>query len=169
MMGHSACRVLIVDDENLFRRVLAGALVAAGYVVRTAVDGLDAIGQRRGGPADLIVSDLRMPRMSGYEFLAVEGTDPNKLFVEACREAKVKNVHWHAFRHTSASRPAIAGIPIRAIADLRGHAQIQTTARYAQLAPDYLAEAVERLAVPEGGQTDTAIDTREFEPSAKVG
>ena len=71
MVGQLACRVLIVDDENLFRRALAGILVAAGYVARTAVDGLDAIGKLREGPPDLIVSDLRMPRMSGYEFLAV--------------------------------------------------------------------------------------------------
>src|SRR5512141_1922384 len=71
MVGHSTFRVLVVDDANLFRRALAGTLIAAGHVVRTAVDGLDAIGKLREGPPDLIVSDLRIPRMSGYEFLAV--------------------------------------------------------------------------------------------------
>jgi len=44
-------------------------LVAAGYVVKTAVDGLDAIGKLRAGLPDLIISDLNMPRMSGIEFL----------------------------------------------------------------------------------------------------
>ena len=67
----SARRILIVDDSNLIRRALSGAMVAAGYVVRTAVDGLDAIEKLRQGPPDLIISDLGMPRMSGYEFLAV--------------------------------------------------------------------------------------------------
>ena len=71
MVGQLAYRILIVDDSNLIRRFISGVLVAAGYVVRTAVDGLDAIGKLREGPPDLIVSDLRMPRMSGYEFLAV--------------------------------------------------------------------------------------------------
>jgi CheY-like chemotaxis protein len=45
--------------------------VAAGYVVRTAVDGLDALAKLRAGLPDLIISDLNMPRMSGFEFLAV--------------------------------------------------------------------------------------------------
>ena len=67
----------------------------------------------------------------------------------------------------------MAEVPIRTIADLMGHTEVQTTARYAHLAPGYLVEAVERLAIPnaapEGGQTDTPIDTREFEDSVKVG
>jgi len=46
-------------------------LVAAGYVVRTAVDGLDAIAKLRGGLPDLIISDINMPRMSGVEFLGI--------------------------------------------------------------------------------------------------
>ena len=71
MVGQLAYRILIVDDSNLIRRFISGVLVAAGYVVRTAVDGVDAIGKLRQGPPDLIISDLGMPRMSGYEFLAV--------------------------------------------------------------------------------------------------
>jgi len=46
-------------------------LVAAGYVVRTAVDGLDALEKLRTGLPDLIISDLNMPRMSGIELLEV--------------------------------------------------------------------------------------------------
>jgi CheY-like chemotaxis protein len=45
--------------------------VAAGYVVRAADDGLDAIGKLRAGLPDLIISDLNMPGMSGVEFLKV--------------------------------------------------------------------------------------------------
>ena len=43
----------------------------AGYVVRVAVDGLDAIGKLRKGLPALIISDLNMPLMSGVEFLNV--------------------------------------------------------------------------------------------------
>jgi two-component system chemotaxis sensor kinase CheA len=46
-------------------------LVAAGYVVRVVVDGLNAIGKLRAGPLELIISDLNMPRMSGIELLEV--------------------------------------------------------------------------------------------------
>jgi CheY-like chemotaxis protein len=61
----------LVDDEPLVRKVISRHLVAAGYVVRVADDGLDAIGKLRAGLPDLIVSDLIMPRMSGVELLGV--------------------------------------------------------------------------------------------------
>lgn len=62
---------MLVDDEPLIRKLMSGYLVAAGYVVRTAVDGLDALGKLRAGLPDLIISDLNMPRMSGRELLEV--------------------------------------------------------------------------------------------------
>ena len=71
MAGQLSGRVLLVDDEPLVRKLISRYLVAAGYVVRVAVDGLDAIGKLRAGPLDLIISDLNMPRMSGPELLEV--------------------------------------------------------------------------------------------------
>ncbi len=73
MIGQLSDRVLLVDDDPLIRKLLSGYLVAAGYVVRTAVDGLDALGKLRAGLPDLIISDLNMPRMSGPELLEVVG------------------------------------------------------------------------------------------------
>jgi len=64
-------RVLVADDDPLFQKYISRHLVAAGYVVRTALDGLDAIARLRAGLPDLIISDLNMPGMSGYEFLEV--------------------------------------------------------------------------------------------------
>jgi CheY-like chemotaxis protein len=46
-------------------------LVSAGYVVRIAVDGLDALRKLREGLPDMIISDLNMPHMSGTEFLDI--------------------------------------------------------------------------------------------------
>jgi CheY-like chemotaxis protein len=71
MVGQLGNRVLLVDDDPLIRKLISGCLVAAGYVVQTAVDGLDALGKLRAGLPDLIISDLNMPRMSGLELLAV--------------------------------------------------------------------------------------------------
>jgi CheY-like chemotaxis protein len=51
--------------------LISECLASAGYVVRRAVDGLDAIGNLRDAPPDLIISDLNMPRMSGLELLGV--------------------------------------------------------------------------------------------------
>jgi CheY-like chemotaxis protein len=71
MIGQLNERVLLVEDEPLARKLISRYLVAAGYVVRMAEDGLDAIGKLRTGLPDVIVSDLKMPRMTGIEFLAV--------------------------------------------------------------------------------------------------
>lgn len=102
-----------------------------------------------------------------------DGTDPQKWFGKALSAAGIKDFHWHDLRHTFASRLAVAGVPMRHIADLMGHSEIQTTMRYAHLQPGHLADAVERLAMPErvenGGQTDIATDTKHFAVSEKVG
>jgi len=71
MLGQLSSRVLLVDDQPLVRKLISASLVAAGYVVQTAFDGLDALGKLRSGLPDLIISDLNMPRMSGLELLAV--------------------------------------------------------------------------------------------------
>ena len=63
--------VLLVEDEPVLQKLIAGYLTAAGYVVQTAVDGLDAIAKLRAGLPELIICDLRMPRMDGFEFLHV--------------------------------------------------------------------------------------------------
>jgi CheY-like chemotaxis protein len=71
MVGQISRRVLVVDDEPLIRKLISGYLVAAGYVVRAAVDGLDALQKLRAGIPDLIISDLEMPRMSGVELVHI--------------------------------------------------------------------------------------------------
>lgn len=71
MLGQLGNRVLVVDDDPFIRKLISGRLVAGGYVVRSAVDGLDALGKLRAGLPDLIISDFNMPRMSGDEFLTI--------------------------------------------------------------------------------------------------
>jgi CheY-like chemotaxis protein len=71
MMGQPGSRVLLVDDDPLIRNLVSRNLVAAGYVVRSAIDGLDAIRKLRAGLPALIISDLNMPCMSGMELLNV--------------------------------------------------------------------------------------------------
>jgi len=68
---HFKYRVLLVEDDKSVRDTMAAILMSAGYEVLTAHDGLDALECLDGPVPDLIVSDLRMPRMSGFEFLAV--------------------------------------------------------------------------------------------------
>jgi CheY-like chemotaxis protein len=63
-------RILLVDDQPACLAALGTLLRCNSYVVDTAVDGLDALLKLKRSLPDLIVSDLRMPRMSGFELLA---------------------------------------------------------------------------------------------------
>jgi response regulator RpfG family c-di-GMP phosphodiesterase len=63
-------RVLIVDDEKFIRDILADFLGMEGYVVRTAEDGAAALNELSHARYDMVISDLKMPRMGGIELLA---------------------------------------------------------------------------------------------------
>jgi CheY-like chemotaxis protein len=57
--------VLVVEDEPAVREVVADLLQDAGYAVRQASDGLQAIDQLEVDNIDLVLSDVRMPRLDG--------------------------------------------------------------------------------------------------------
>ncbi len=67
-------RVLIVDDEKFIRDILADFLGMEGYHVRTAEDGAAALNELDLARYDLIISDLKMPRMGGIELLEAIAT-----------------------------------------------------------------------------------------------
>jgi CheY-like chemotaxis protein len=71
MPNRSKPQILVVDNEAHVRESLAMLLTAAGYDVAAAEDGFDALLHLKRALPDLIVSDLNMPRMSGFEFLSV--------------------------------------------------------------------------------------------------
>jgi two-component system chemotaxis sensor kinase CheA len=59
--------LLVVEDSITSRALLKNILESAGYAVSTAVDGIDALTVLRTGHFDLVVSDVEMPRMDGFE------------------------------------------------------------------------------------------------------
>jgi CheY-like chemotaxis protein len=64
-------RLLVVDDEPSMREAVSDVLASEGYEVLTAQDGVDGLDRLVQPLPDVIISDLIMPRMSGFEFLAV--------------------------------------------------------------------------------------------------
>jgi len=64
-------RILVVDDEPLIRETMSFLLAAQGYEVATATDGFEALLQLLVKPSDLLISDLNMPHMSGFELLSI--------------------------------------------------------------------------------------------------
>src|ERR1700746_1732294 len=70
-MGNFHYRLLVIDDEPHSRDLVQSSLSTKGYEVCVAKDGFAALAQLHGALPDLIVSDLKMPNMSGFEFLSV--------------------------------------------------------------------------------------------------
>ena len=63
-------QILVAEDSITSRQLLKGILESAGYAVTTAVDGIDAYSKLHNSPFDLLVSDIDMPRMSGFDLTA---------------------------------------------------------------------------------------------------
>ena len=70
-MTEKQARILIVDDEPSIRSSMSHALAEIGYATRTAEDGLSALAEIRLQMPDILLSDLNMPGMSGFELLSV--------------------------------------------------------------------------------------------------
>lgn len=70
-IGNSRILLLVVDGERPNREMISHNLKSEGYELLTAQDGLDALNSSVEPLPNLIVSDLNMPRMSGFEFVEV--------------------------------------------------------------------------------------------------
>jgi DNA-binding response OmpR family regulator len=60
-------RVLVIDDDEDIRRLLADILTSAGHLVTDASSGAEAVEIFKKGSYDLVLTDLEMPGMSGWE------------------------------------------------------------------------------------------------------
>jgi two-component system sensor histidine kinase and response regulator WspE len=70
-------KILVVDDSITVREVERNLLESRGYDVDIAVDGMDGWNTIRNTDYDLVISDIDMPRMNGFEFVGLIKSDPN--------------------------------------------------------------------------------------------
>jgi CheY-like chemotaxis protein len=75
-MNPSLRSVLIVDDDAGIRLLLVTFLRRNGFQLRQARNGREALAEMRAGHADVVVMDLMMPDVSGWDVLRVRATDP---------------------------------------------------------------------------------------------
>lgn len=69
-MSHKA-KILVVDDEDALRTVLSAELGSEGYDVATAADGVEAVGMLQKNRYNLVLLDIKMPNMNGFEVLKI--------------------------------------------------------------------------------------------------
>jgi len=71
--------------------------------------------------------------------------DVKTAFHTALKDAGIVDFTWHDFRHDYASRLVMAGVSLRAVAELLGHKGLRMVMRYAHLSPGYLSDEVKKL------------------------
>ncbi|MES2932128.1 MAG: response regulator, partial [Pseudomonadota bacterium] len=69
--------ILVVDDHVLNREFLITLLGYGGHRLRQAADGVAGLEMMRAEPPDLVIADILMPQMDGYEFVANIHNDPD--------------------------------------------------------------------------------------------
>ena len=68
--------ILVVDDSSTIRKFVAVSLSLQGFEVVTACDGMDALEKLPGRRFDLIITDLNMPKMDGFELIKALRENP---------------------------------------------------------------------------------------------
>ena len=97
-------------------------------------------------PRDAAASDFVFPGANAE----MPMRDVKKGWGALLRRANVTGFRFHDLRHTFASKLVMAGVDLNTVRDLLGHSTISMTLRYAHLAPEHQAAAVERLVAQAG-------------------
>ena len=75
-MATQAHRILLVEDDRFLRKAAEATLRQRGFIVLTAADGEEALRQARAETPDLVLLDLIMPKLQGFEVLKRLKEDP---------------------------------------------------------------------------------------------
>ena len=91
MSASAAPKILVVDDEEINIKILQIQLEAKGYVVFTATSGVDALKLVESNPPDLILLDIQMPRMDGFEVCQRIRADESTRFIPVVMVTALKD------------------------------------------------------------------------------
>jgi len=114
-MLNSSIKLLVVDDEPITRTLMSQIFLQKGHTVRVAEDGFTALDEIRNELPDVILSDLNMPGMSGFELLSVvprpfPGIQVIAMSGAFSGESAQPGVAADAFYEKASGIPALLGI-----------------------------------------------------------
>ena len=114
----TARKIILADDDPVMRELASTKLVEAGYYVYTAVNGIEALSLLRRHGADLVISDLDMPALNGFELteairsddalwetpvIVITGSDRgdavDRAFAAGANSFLAKPMNWSLFHH----------------------------------------------------------------------
>jgi sigma-B regulation protein RsbU (phosphoserine phosphatase) len=178
-------RVLIVDDNEINRRLLGAMLRGEGCALLTASDGAEALALARRAPPHLILLDIMMPDMDGYQVCAELARDPRTahvpvVFLSALSETadKIKGLDLGAVDYIT--KPFDAGevrarvrgqLKIQRLSEALRHANHDLRRQQALIDEDLkAAAAIQRCLVPAAAPPLAAVDVAwRFVPCQRVG
>ncbi len=102
-----AQKILIADDQQLIRELLSKIFTHSGYYVRTSEDGADALRQFNCEDPDLLITDLNMPEIDGYELCqrVRSVSDIPIMLITACSNSSVKRKALSAGANAFLTKP----------------------------------------------------------------
>jgi len=102
-----AQKILIADDQQLIRELLSKIFTRSGYYVRTSEDGADALRQFNCEDPDLLITDLNMPEIDGYELCQRVRSVSNIpiMLITACSNSSVKRKALSAGANAFLTKP----------------------------------------------------------------
>jgi CheY-like chemotaxis protein len=118
-------RVLVVDDDEVIRRLIAANLILEGFEVATAVDGQDCLEKVAAIAPDVITLDVTMPHLDGWETARRLRKCPDTSHIKVVLiTARVQEDNRAQYRHVGAdaylTKPFDPGELIRVVRELAG-------------------------------------------------
>ena len=104
-------RILVIDDDPIICQMCSAYLTSLGHTVAVARDGKEGVEKFKSHDFDLIITDLMMPRMHGYQAIdAIKATSkgqkiPVILLTADAKEADLEEFDRHHFQDDTLSKP----------------------------------------------------------------
>jgi len=155
-------KILVVEDDVDLNRFVAASLRAVGYEVASCTDGVDALTQMESAKYDLLLTDVMMPRMNGFELAeSIRTTDKTMpiIFMTAKDDKPSKMLGYNIGIDEYVTKPFDIDILMMTIKAILRRAKIETEKELT--VGNFYMNSEERTATVDG--EEIALTVREFD------